>query len=120
MSKAAAATLTPEARAERAKRRIIEGVQELVEATIQLGLAAHEWVDQNHSPFGKRRHLELARTGKIPSRKDGWRVFFRRDDLNAYLEKHGLARGSRHQDEESVEDIVEGIVKDSSSRTRLR
>ena len=49
--------LTPEARLERAKRTIAEGVSELVEAHLARGSAANEWIDQAHSPLGRRRHL---------------------------------------------------------------
>lgn len=111
----AVAKLTPQARKERAKRGLAEAVAELVTATIEEGLAASEWVDQRASPLGQRPHLELARSGKVPSRKIVGRVLIRRDDLNRYIEQEGLQRGAR-ADEEDVTDIVEAIVSGSSRR----
>jgi excisionase family DNA binding protein len=102
-------SLTPEARLERAKRTIAEGISEMIEATIARGVAANEWVDQKSSPLGKNRHLALARTGKIPSKKVGQLVLIRRDDLNAYLEREGISR-SRPTDEDDVLDVVERIT----------
>jgi len=101
--------LTPEARLERAKRSIAEAVSEMIEATIARGVAANEWVDQNHSPLGKRRHLALARAGKLPSKKIGQLVLVKREDMNAYLDREGLSRGPRPEDED-VLDVVERIT----------
>ena len=78
-------SLTPEARLERAKKLITEGVSELVEAHLERGAALSEWVDQNGSPLGKRRHLELVRAGTLPATKEGGRVLVRRADLNHFL-----------------------------------
>lgn len=100
--------LTPAARKERSIRILAEGIAELVKATIDEGLAGGEWVDQHHSPLGKRRHLELCRTRKLPSQKLGKRVLVRRDDMNAFIEREGMTRGKR-LDEEDVVDIVERI-----------
>lgn len=109
--------LTPEARLERAKRGIAECVAEMIEATIARGVAANEWVDQAHSPLGKRRHLELARAGKLPSKKIGRLVLVKRDDLNAYLEREGLARGTRVEDED-VLDVLERVTASAGRRRR--
>jgi hypothetical protein len=78
--------LTPEARIERAKKLIGEAVSELVEAMLARGSAPSEWIDQNHSPLGRRRHLELVRAGKLAARKDGKKVLVRRDEINRYLD----------------------------------
>lgn len=104
--------LTPAARIERATRLIMEGVTEAVKATLDQGNAVAEWVDQRHSPLGKRRHLELARSGRIPSKKHGQLVLIRREDLNAYIERAGLSRGKSSEEEEVV-DLVERIEKRS-------
>ncbi len=100
---------------ERAKRTIAEGVAELVEAKIAQGVAAGEWVDQNHSPIGKRRHLELARTGKVPSRKVGKQVLIRRTVLNDYLDREGISR-ARPVEDEDVLDVVERIAAGGKRR----
>lgn len=102
--------LTPEARLERAKRTIAEGVAEMIEATIARGVAANEWVDQNASPLGKAKHLKLARTGKVQSKKIGRAVLIKREDLNAYIEREGLSRAPASTAEAEVLDIVERIT----------
>jgi hypothetical protein len=61
--------------------------------TIEAGVAKAtkaalpEWVDQNGSPLGKRRHLRLAREGKLPSKKNGRRVLVHRDDMRAFIDE---------------------------------
>ncbi|HEX9297808.1 MAG TPA: helix-turn-helix domain-containing protein [Polyangiaceae bacterium] len=55
--------------------------------------SASEWVDQYHSPLGKRGHLEAVRSGELPGVKKGKRVFVRRTDLNEYLERAAVRRG---------------------------
>lgn len=102
--------LTPEARLERAKRQIAEGVADMIEATIARAGAGGEWVDQNHSPLGKRKHLRLAAKKKIPSRKHGKQVLIRRDDLNTYIECEGIGRGKRAELDD-VEDVVERMLR---------
>lgn len=108
--------LTPEARLERAKRTIAEGVAEMIEATIARGVAAGEWIDQKRSPLGKRRHLELARSGRIPHRKIGRLVLIRREDINAYLEREGIMRGKPVTDDEDVVDVIERVTAASGRR----
>lgn len=53
--------------------------------------AAVEWVDQNASPLGHRRHLELVRRGALAASRSGKRVLVRRSDLDAYLAEHATA-----------------------------
>jgi hypothetical protein len=100
--------LTPEARKQRGEKLIEAGIGEIVKAR----LAALDWVDQHHSPLKKRVHLELARSGKVPSRKIGAQVFIRVEDLNAYIDKHGLARGRREADEDEDE-IIERVTRNA-------
>ncbi len=102
--------LTPEAQLERAKRLIGEAVFDMIKAAIATGAAQSEWIDQNASPLGKRRHLELARAGRLPSKKHGRLVLIRRDDLNAFVDREGLSRGERVA-EEDVVDVVEAIMR---------
>lgn len=80
------ATITPEAALERAKRTIAEGVSDLVEAYLAKGAATSDWIDQAHSPLGRRRHLDLVRQGKLPARKDGKKMLVRRSDIDRYLD----------------------------------
>lgn len=101
--------LTPAARRERAQRLVIEGVLELVRATIDEGNTIGEWIDQDHSPLGREKHKRLCQKGVLPSRKHGKKILVKRDDLNAYIERAGLSRGRRIE-EEDVVDIVERIT----------
>lgn len=112
---AAATVLTPQAKIERGIRLQAEGQRLIIEGTIEERGASAEWVDQRSSPLGRRKHLALAREGKLPSQKHGSRVLVRRDDLNAYIEREGLGRG-RRVDDEDVTDVVEGILKTGARR----
>lgn len=48
-----------------------------------------DWIDQNHSPLGSRRHRRLVNEGQIPGRRVGKMVFVHRSDLDAYILAHG-------------------------------
>lgn len=101
--------LTPDAKLERAKRLIAEGITNAVEAIIERGVAAQEWIDQHDSPIGKRQHLDLARSGAVESRKIHRRVLIKRVDLNRYIEQQAEKRGTRHEDD-NVDDIIARIT----------
>ena len=105
--------LTPEARLDRAKRLLVEAVDELVSARLAQGLAASEWVDQKTSPLGASRHRRLCRTGKIPAVREGHRWLARRADVNAYLE----ANGKRPVPMESDDDVDAMIQRIAGVRT---
>lgn len=107
--------LTPQAMKERGLRMIAEGQALLVEATLDERGAANDWVDQRRSPLGKRKHLELARSGALPSRKHGALVLIRRDILNAYIEGNGIRRGDETED---VGAVVDTILKAGGGRRR--
>lgn len=103
--------MTPEELEERGQRLEREGRRLLIRAEVLRVLGPKDYYDQHTSPLGKRKHLELARSGKVASRKVRRSVLIRRDDLNAYIEKHGLARGRREQDED-VDDIIDRVMSD--------
>lgn len=100
--------LTPEARIDRAKRTIADAIDELVEARLALGSARAEFVDQDTSPLGHRKHLELVRDKKLPAVKEGRRRLVRRSDIDAYLKEHEVAAGPQTDDD--VDAMVERIV----------
>lgn len=101
--------LTPDAKLERAKRQIAEAIADAVEAILERGVAAAEWIDQNGSPLGKAQHLALARSGKVESRKVHRRVLIRRTDLNRYIEQQAETRGVVQSDED-VSDVLDRIT----------
>lgn len=115
MKAVAKSELTPEAQIERAKRQLVDSVDALVDAKIAALGANSEWIDQNHSPIGRRLHLELARAGKLPSKKMKKLVLVLRADLNAFIEREGLSRGKREEDED-VSDVVDAITKGGRRR----
>ncbi len=49
-----------------------------------------EWVDQDNSPLGRRRHLEAVRRGDLAGRKLHGQVLVRRRDIDAYIEGRGI------------------------------
>lgn len=114
----AEAKLTPAAMRERGLRMIAEGHALLTEASLAERGAANDWIDQRTSPLGRRRHLELARSGVLPSRKHGSKVLVRRDDLNAYIEREGIRRGVHEDDDDDVNDVVDTILKTGGGRRR--
>ena len=63
-----------------------------------------EWVDQEQSPLGRRRHLALAKSGKLPASKVGRRVLIRRSAIDAYLErKRVLVKSVDNEEDEDRE-----------------
>jgi hypothetical protein len=46
---------------------------------------------QNDSPLGRRRHLELVRRGLLTGRKVRRLVLVPRDEVHAFIERHGPA-----------------------------
>jgi excisionase family DNA binding protein len=68
---------------------VLNALGDWVRALVRAELARpdqDEWLDQNRSPLGRRRHLALVREGKLPGHKDGKRVLVRRRDLDSYIE----------------------------------
>lgn len=97
--------LTPQARIDRAKRQIADAIDELVDARVSIGAAAVEWLDQNASPLGHRRHLDLVRDGVLRGVREGRRVLVRRTDIEAYLEERVV------QPRPIAEDDVDGMIR---------
>lgn len=48
--------------------------------------AGEDWIDQETSPLGRRKHRELAKRGAFPAHKDGRRWRARRADVDAFIE----------------------------------
>ncbi len=97
------ATSPPVARDERMDRvkyRIGDVVVEAIKEMLDVDAGKTEWIDQAHSPLGRRRHLELVRTGVLRASRDGRKVLVRRVDIDAYLAKHQVIRVDENADEE--------------------
>jgi len=79
---------------------------ELVDA-IENASSLPEWVDQDASPLGRRRHLELVRAGAFPgAKKDGKNVLVHRGDIEAYLAERPALTGEQETGEKSAEDAA--------------
>lgn len=80
-----------------------------------------EWVDQHHSPLGRRRHCRLVREGKLPGSKVEGHVYVRRADLDAFLEKHAVVpRAPAVTAEEREKAEVESVLRRALERPRKR
>jgi hypothetical protein len=106
--------LTPDARIARAKRVIAEAITDLVDAQVAKGVAASEWIDQDASPLGKRRHLELVRTRVLKGVREGRKVLVRRRDLDAYLVKRGESPAV--EDDDDVEGMMNAAIMAGARR----
>ena len=54
-----------------------------------------DWIDQRHSPLGRKLHCALWRDGVLPGLKLHRRVLVRRRDLDAYVQQHGTPAPAR-------------------------
>lgn len=73
-------------------RQLAELHRELAEQLDRIE-AGEDWVDQHHSPLGKRRHLDAVRDGKLDGYKpDRNHVFVRRADLDAFIRRSKLKK----------------------------
>lgn len=48
---------------------------------------ATDWVDQYHSPLGRRAHIEAIKSGQLPGYRIGRRMLARRSDLDAFVKR---------------------------------
>ena len=63
-----------------------------------------EYYNQNNSPLGKRRHLELVRCGTLSGRKVGKSVLVARSDMRSFLEEHPSASTNTAQHADPLDD----------------
>lgn len=63
-----------------------------------------EYYDQNNSPLGRRRHLELVRRGVVRGRKVGKRVLVTREEMREFLEAHPAADARVIQSTDPLDD----------------
>ncbi len=54
--------------------------------------SASNWIDQDHSPLGRRAHLKAVREGLLPGTRRGKKVFVSSAALRDYLEHGGAPR----------------------------
>ncbi len=86
-------------------RPFVHLVLRLVAAQLP-GRAAEDWVDQHRSPFGRRRHCELARRGAFPAYPVGRQWLVRRSDLDAYIQAHDASQRLAPRDTRPANDAA--------------
>lgn len=97
---------------ERGMTLILEGLKHL--------RVAEDWVDQYHSPLGKRRHLALVRSGELEGHKVDRLVLVRRADMDAFIKRHRVEpkEGGAEDAEDAAE--IERIVSGRTLMSRRR
>ncbi len=85
----------------RVEAAAIRFADEIVSA-IELHTGSSEWVDQNDSPLGKRRHMALVRSGELKGRKDGRKVLVKRSELDAYIERNAITTAGSTDEADGV------------------
>jgi hypothetical protein len=65
-----------------------------------------DWIDQRHSPLGRKLHCAEWRAGVLPGRKVHRRVLVRRRDLDTYVETHGLPSPAHVANDSGAEAIA--------------
>lgn len=112
------ADLPPDELERRGLRLIAEGNRLVARALLRQERAADEWVDQFASPLGRRQHNEAARKGKLSgARKVKGHWLVRRDVLNTYIQKQGLAPSrSAAREDEDVDDVIQRVMTEARRR----
>jgi hypothetical protein len=85
---------------------------------IRRARTADDWVDQDHSPLKKRAHLDAVRRGDLVGRKVGSQVFVRRDEIDAYIEKHRVRPLATAAEAEDEEKAIEMALKHHGRRRK--
>jgi len=80
--------------------------------------AGEDWIDQETSPLGRRKHRELAKRGAFPAHKDGRRWRARRADVDAFIEaqRPGAAREGPTANHDTADDAA---AHDAAVRAEL-
>lgn len=86
----------------------------LDECRVSPGVSSEEpgWVDQDHSPLGRRGHCALVRKGVLKGHKIGKRILVRHEDLDRYIESHAAAAAAvPAQPEAELDEIAQKLTK---------
>jgi excisionase family DNA binding protein len=85
-------------------------IDERIRAVVRDLLASEDrgddWIDQAHSPLGRRTHCRLVREGVIPGVRVHRRVLVRRRDLDAYVVGHAASATMTVADDGDAEAIA--------------
>lgn len=78
-----------------------------------------EYYDQTDSPIGRRAHLELARSGAVPSFRSKRKILIRRADLDAWLERQRRKIVPHEVDDDAaVERVLAAVNKGGAARRK--
>lgn len=88
--------------------RLVDLVVERIACAVVRKLAeggSNEFVDQNSSQLGRRRHINAIRTGELPGRQVGRQYVARKVDLDAFIAQlKPPVSSSRHAPEDDDTD----------------
>jgi hypothetical protein len=80
-----------------------------------------EYYDQNTSPLGRRRHLELARQGAFPFAKDGRRVLVLVADVRAFLAaKRVVPIREKYDDQTAADMLIQDMTRSGNQTKKAR
>jgi len=84
--------------------------------------AGEDWIDQHHSPLGKRRHLAAARKGEIRGHRVGHLVLVQREEIDAYIRRHAPAskRPASDVDTRDQSERVAELLAEEAPKPRKR
>jgi excisionase family DNA binding protein len=85
-----------------ATERLAAALRDFIVLNQMVTASGEDWIDQAASPLGRKRHLELARDGLIPSSRVGRKVLMRRRDIDEFLHRHGPAAQAEERAEVEV------------------
>ncbi len=78
-----------------------------------------DWVDQDASPIGRRRHCELARSGKFPSaRKVNGHWLVRRREIDGFVEGHAVTSNSEKSEADEIAEVLAFSAPDRKRRKK--
>jgi excisionase family DNA binding protein len=86
-------------------------------ALLEEQAGAPQWVDQNDSPLGRRRHLSLVRAGQLRGYKVGRLVLVSRDDLDQFIGGRGVRLSMTLTDEQAEMVEVEAALRKAAERS---
>jgi hypothetical protein len=96
---------------------LVERVADAVARKLRRG-GADEYVDQNNSQLGRRRHINAIRSGELPGRQVGRQYLARQVDVDAFVAqlKPGPSSARRATDDDATDELAAelGLVRNSN------
>lgn len=80
----------------------------------------NEWVDQERSPLGRKRHCRLVREGKLRGAKVAGHIYVRRKDIDALMEKNIVRPKVAVEAAEDLRAEVEAALREADARPSRR